>query len=92
MDWPQVHVPPPLGGLACVSDEWSIAPVTLTHLALVLGVMFVYCERAQLRKACIVGSAYSFIMLWFVYRRLTAGFRRRSQVATAAKPKRLPSY
>lgn len=91
MKWPVVaHEPLPQDSIQCAPEQWqqaASAPLSLTHLALMfLGLMFFYCERATIRKAFILGTAYATVMTWYAVRRVTAGSRRRAQARLVSKP------
>lgn len=87
--WPAVRGPQPSGSqLQCATEQWeplALAPVSLTHIALVLGFMIIFFERAQIRKACILFTAWCGFMAWFAFRRATAGMRQRAQAKRVKK-------
>ncbi|KAG8465454.1 hypothetical protein KFE25_002761 [Diacronema lutheri] len=77
-----------VGQLECAPPPWepfALAPLTFTHVALALGLMVVFFERAQIRRACVLGSAYATVMVWYAFRRLSAGSRRRAQAKLPCK-------
>jgi hypothetical protein len=72
-----------------VYEPFSLAPLTLTHVCVALALIIVVSERAQLRRAAILGSTYATIMVWYALRRLTTMGRRRVAIKAAQKERYL---
>jgi hypothetical protein len=60
-------------------DPYGIAPLTLTHIALVLALVVLISERAQIRRALVLFSTWAVIYAWYAYRRLSRWRRGRAQ-------------
>ena len=72
-----------------VYEPFSLAPLTLTHVAVAVILIFLVSERAQLRRAAVLGSTYATIMVWYAFRRLTMTGRRYTALKVAHKERLL---
>mmetsp|Transcript_13126 Transcript_13126/g.34205 ORF Transcript_13126/g.34205 Transcript_13126/m.34205 type:complete len:99 (-) Transcript_13126:281-577(-) len=68
---------PSLQPYECVTDPPSapwhplgLAPLTLTHILIALALIFVYAERAAIRRAFVLFSAWAAMMTWYMGRRV----------------------
>lgn len=72
-----------------VYEPFSLAPLTLTHVGVAVLLIVLVSERAQIRRAAILGSTFATIMTWYAFRRLTTTGRRYAALKVAQKERLL---